>query len=89
MLGAAVDLAGGASRVVTLSDPRAAEFGVRQSGPDGPRIAGRLQAVMAMLAAGHLILRSRTVVPLADAAQVHRGLENGELRTKVLLSVQG
>jgi NADPH:quinone reductase-like Zn-dependent oxidoreductase len=87
ILGAAVDLAGGAGRVVTLSDPRAADFGVRLSGPDGPRIAGRLQAVMALLAAGQLILRSQTVVPLADAAQAHRGLENGELRTKALLSV--
>jgi NADPH:quinone reductase-like Zn-dependent oxidoreductase len=87
ILGAAVDLAGGAGRVVTLSDPRAAEFGVRLSGPDGPRAAARLQAVMASLADGQLILRSRTVVPLASAAQVHRDLENGELRTKVLLSV--
>ncbi|GAA4617892.1 hypothetical protein GCM10023195_80060 [Actinoallomurus liliacearum] len=88
VLGAAVELAGGPGRVVTLSDPHAADFAVRLSGPDGPRIAERLQAVMALLAAGKLTLRSQTVAPLADAAQVHRDLENGGLRTKVLLSAQ-
>ena len=88
VLGAAVELAGGPDRVVTLSDPHAAAFGVRLSGPDGPRIAERLQAVMALLAAGQLTLRAQTVAPLADAAQVHRGLENGDLRTKVLLSAR-
>jgi len=88
VLGAAVDLAGGPSRVVTLSDPHAADFAVRLSGPDGPQIAGRLQAVMALLAAGQLTLRAQAVAPLADAAQVHRDLENGALRNKVLLSVR-
>jgi hypothetical protein len=38
ILGAAVDLAGGPGRVITLSDPHAADFGVRLSGPDGPRL---------------------------------------------------
>lgn len=88
VLGAAVELAGGADRVVTLSDPRAADFGVRLSGPDGPRIAERLQAVMALLAAGQLMLRAQTVAPLATAARVHRELEDGGLRSKVLLSVR-
>jgi NADPH:quinone reductase-like Zn-dependent oxidoreductase len=88
VLGAAVDLAGGADRVVTLSDPRAADFGVRLSGPDGPRITERLQAVMALLAAGQLMLRAQTVAPLAAAARVHRELEDGGLRSKALLSVR-
>jgi NADPH:quinone reductase-like Zn-dependent oxidoreductase len=88
VLGAAVDLAGGPDRVITLSDPHAADFAVRLSGPDGPRIAERLQAVMTLLAAGQLTLRAQTVAPLADAAQVHRDLEAGEVRTKVLLSAR-
>lgn len=87
VLGAAVELAGGPARVVTLSDPAAASFGVRLSGPDGPHVAGRLQTVMDLLAAGRLTLRSRTVVPLADAAGAHRALESHQLRAKVLLSV--
>jgi NADPH:quinone reductase-like Zn-dependent oxidoreductase len=73
--------------VVTLSDPAAASFGVRLSGPDGPHVAGRLQTVMDLLAAGRLTLRSRTVIPLADAAGAHRALESHQLRAKVLLSV--
>lgn len=88
VLGAAVDLAGGAERVVTLSDPRAADFGVRLSGPDGPRIAQRLRAVMGLLAARELMLRSQAVAPLASAARVHRELEEGELRSKVLLAAR-
>lgn len=88
VLGAAVELAGGPDRVVTLSDPHAADFGVRLSGPDGPRIGRRLRDVMTALAAGELTLRSQTVAPLADAARIHRELETGGLRTKVLLSAR-
>jgi NADPH:quinone reductase-like Zn-dependent oxidoreductase len=88
VLAAAVELAGGPGRVVTLSDPRAGDFGVRLSGPDGPRITERLQTAMTALAAGQLLLRAQSVAPLAAAARVHRDLEDHQLRTKVLLSVQ-
>jgi NADPH:quinone reductase-like Zn-dependent oxidoreductase len=87
VLGAAVELAGGADRVLTLSDPKAAQYGVRLSGPDAGRITARLQATMARLAAGQLTLRAHTVAPLAQAARVHGDLEAGRLRAKVLLSV--
>jgi NADPH:quinone reductase-like Zn-dependent oxidoreductase len=86
VLATAVDLAGGAGRVITLSDPHAADFGVRLSSPDGPRVADRLATVMALLAAGHLRLRPQAVYPLAEAAAVHRALEAGQLHTKVLLA---
>ena len=43
---------------------------------------------MALLAAGRLMLRSQAVAPLAGAAQVHRQLEEGGLRAKVLLSAR-
>jgi NADPH:quinone reductase-like Zn-dependent oxidoreductase len=88
VLATAVDLAGGAERVVTLSDPHAADFGVALSVPDEPRIAARLATVMDLMAAGHLQLRPQVVHPLADAAAVHRGLEAGELRAKVLLNTR-
>jgi NADPH:quinone reductase-like Zn-dependent oxidoreductase len=87
VLGAAVELAGGTDRVVTLSDPAAGRFGVRLSGPDAARVTGRLQDTMGRLAAGQLTLREHTVVPLGEAAKVHRDLESGDLRAKVLLSV--
>jgi NADPH:quinone reductase-like Zn-dependent oxidoreductase len=87
VLGAAAELAGGTARVVTLSDPNAAQFGVRLSGPDEAEITGRLQDTMDRLAAGQLTLRSHTVAPLAEAAQVHRDLEAGRVRAKVLLAV--
>jgi NADPH:quinone reductase-like Zn-dependent oxidoreductase len=86
ILAAAVDLAGGPERVVTLSDHRAADLGVRLSGPNMSRITARLEAVMDVLAGDGLRLRARSTVPLEDAAAVHRGLERGELRTKVLLA---
>ena len=88
VLGVAVELAGGPGRVITLSDPRAGEFGVRLSGPDVPLITARLQTAMTELAAGRLLLRAQSLAPLAAAAQVHRELENHQRRTKVLLSVQ-
>ncbi|HEY2281423.1 MAG TPA: NADP-dependent oxidoreductase [Streptosporangiaceae bacterium] len=88
ILSAAVELAGGPDRVVTLSDPTASGFGVRLSEPDGPRAAERLQTVMDLLAAGRLMLRSQTVVPLADAAGAHRSLESHQFRAKVLLAVR-
>ena len=86
VLPTAVELAGGPGRVVTLSDPHAADFGVRLSEPDGARVADRLAAVMALLDEGRLQLRAHAVYPLAEVAAVHRGLESGELRTKVLLT---
>ena len=48
--------------------PGRAGLRLRLSGPDGPHVAQRLQAVMDLLAAGRLTLRAQTVIPLADAA---------------------
>ncbi|BEP15265.1 NADP-dependent oxidoreductase [Acidothermaceae bacterium B102] len=88
VLAAAVELAGGTERVVTLSDHHAADVGARLSGPDGPQIVSRLQTVMDLVAAGRVRLRSHTTLPLSDAAGAHRGLESRELRTKVVLATQ-
>ena len=63
VLAAAVNLAGGPERVLTLSDPRAADFNVRLSSPDDPRITGRLATLMDQLGQGRLRLRSADRVP--------------------------
>jgi NADPH:quinone reductase-like Zn-dependent oxidoreductase len=86
-LKAAVALAGGTKRVITLSDPSAPGLGVTLSGPVPAGIPDALAEAMRLLAAGNLILRDRTIVPLSQAADVHARLESGELRSKVLLSI--
>jgi NADPH:quinone reductase-like Zn-dependent oxidoreductase len=84
---AAIALAGGTKRVITLSDPRAPALGVTLSAAVPARIPDALAEAMRLLASGDLKLRDRTVVPLSQAADVHARLESGELRTKVLLSI--
>ena len=84
---AAIALAGGTKRVITLSDPRGPRFGVTLSEPVPARIPGALAEAMGLLASGDLKLRDRAVVPLSQAADAHDRLESGELRSKVLLSI--
>ena len=84
-LPAAVALAGGAARVISLSDPRAAQVGVTLSGPVEAGIPAALREAMDGVAAGTLSLAEPTVAPLDQAADVHTRLENGALRGKVLL----
>ncbi|MHA3700815.1 NADP-dependent oxidoreductase [Jatrophihabitans sp. YIM 134969] len=85
-LAAAVELAGGPERVITLSNHTAVEHGVRLSGPDAAGATAALDEAMARLADGSLTLRSHVAVPLADAASAHARLEAGE-RTKFLLAI--
>jgi NADPH:quinone reductase-like Zn-dependent oxidoreductase len=84
-LRAAVALAGGPQRVITLSDPRGPQLGVALSGVVDAGVDGALNAVMTRLAAKDLLLRSQSVFPPGDAARAHARLESGELRDKVLL----
>ena len=86
-LWAAVALAGGPSRVITLADHRAAELGVALSGPVPAGIPAALRQSMDAVAAGTLSLREPTVFPLEQAAEVHARLEGGALRGKALLSL--
>ena len=85
-LRAAVELAGGTARVITLSDPRAGQFGVTLSGPVPAGIPAALQTAMDAVASGTLSLREPTVIPFDQAADVHARLEDGTLRGKVVLS---
>jgi NADPH:quinone reductase-like Zn-dependent oxidoreductase len=84
----AITLAGGTARVISLSDHRAGELGVRLSGPDPRRIPAALQEAMDALASGALTLRPRISVPLDQAADIHSRLEAGTLRSKALLAVR-
>jgi NADPH:quinone reductase-like Zn-dependent oxidoreductase len=86
-LPAAVALAGGPARVITLADHRAAELGVALSGPVPAGILSALRETMDGLASGALSLPVPTVVPLDRAADVHGRLEAGSLRGKVLLGL--
>jgi NADPH:quinone reductase-like Zn-dependent oxidoreductase len=82
-LNAAVTAAGGPQRVITLSDPRGPQLGVRLSNvvPEGVD-----DALRKAITAG-LKLQPQTIAPLGDAAVVHARLESGELRGKALLEL--
>jgi NADPH:quinone reductase-like Zn-dependent oxidoreductase len=84
-LPAAIELAGGTERVITLSDPRAQEVGVRLSAPTPDRAPRAVEEGMALLAAGALRMKPRRELPLQQAAEAHRLLESGETHDKIVL----
>ena len=63
VLADAIALAGGPERVITLSDPAAADFGVTLSQPTPDRAPGALDETIALLADGRLRLRAHTPCP--------------------------
>jgi NADPH:quinone reductase-like Zn-dependent oxidoreductase len=85
-LQAAVDLAGGPERVITLSNHDAPALGVSLSGPD-PAHADTALAEVMTAASGTLHLRPQIVLPLESAAEAHARIAAGE-RAKFLLEVQ-
>jgi NADPH:quinone reductase-like Zn-dependent oxidoreductase len=85
-LPAAIELAGGRERVITLSDPRAQQLGVRLSAPTPDRAPRAVDDGMVLLAAGALRMKQRLELPLQQAAEAHRLLESGETHDKVVLS---
>jgi NADPH:quinone reductase-like Zn-dependent oxidoreductase len=85
-LPAAIELAGGTERVITLSDPRAHELGVRLSAPTPDRAPHAVDQAMALLAAGTLRMKQRRELPLDQAAEAHRQLEHGETHDKIVLT---
>jgi len=84
----AVILAGGPSRVMTLADEHAAELGVSLSVPTPDRAPEALDQTMPLLASGALRLRRQRKLPMADAAEAHRLLEEGEAHEKLVLETQ-
>ena len=64
----------------------ATELGVRPLSPDPrPGTRGRRYQPMRLLASGALRLRRQRQLPMADAAEAHRLLENGEAHEKLVL----
>jgi NADPH:quinone reductase-like Zn-dependent oxidoreductase len=88
VLADAIALAGGPQRVITLSDPAAADFGVTLSQPTNDRAPGALDDTMPLLADGRLRLRARTTMPMHQAADAHRQLESGTVHERIILTLE-
>jgi len=87
VLADAVALAGGPERVITLSDPAAADFGVTLSQPTPGRAPGALDETIALLAEGRLRLRANKSMPMQQAADAHRQLESGTVHERIVLTL--
>jgi NADPH:quinone reductase-like Zn-dependent oxidoreductase len=87
VLSDAIALAGGPKRVITLSDPAAAGFGVTLSGATHDRAAGALDQTIALLAEGRLRLRAHTTMPMQQTADAHRQLESGTVHDGIILAL--
>ena len=84
----AITLAGGPARVMTLADEHAADLGVALSVPTPDRAPEAVDQTMPLLASGALRLRRQRQLPMAEAAEAHRLLENGEAHEKLVLEAQ-
>jgi NADPH:quinone reductase-like Zn-dependent oxidoreductase len=87
VLADAIALAGGPERVITLSDPAAASFGVTLSEPTPGRAPGALDETIALLADGRLRLRAHQSMPMQQAAEAHRQLESGTIHERIILTL--
>jgi NADPH:quinone reductase-like Zn-dependent oxidoreductase len=88
VLADAIALAGGPKRVITLSDPAAADYGVALSQPTPDRAPGALDETIAMLADGRLRLRAHTSMPMREAVEAHRQLESGNVHKRIILTLE-
>src|SRR6201997_4747971 len=88
VLADAITLAGGPGRVITLSDPAAADFGVMLSEPTPDRAPGALDETIALLADGRLRLRAHKTMPMQEAAEAHRQLESGDVHERIILTLE-
>jgi len=84
----AITLAGGPERVMTLADEHAADLGVAFSVGTPDRAPEALDQTMPLLASGALRLRRQRHLPMRDAAEAHRRLENGQAHEKLVLGAQ-
>ena len=81
----AIALAGGPARVMTLADEHAADLGVGLSEPTPDRAPEAVDQTMPLLASGALRLRRQRLLPMNDASEAHRLLEDGEAHEKLVL----
>ena len=73
---------------MTLADEHAAARGVALSVPTPDRAPEAVDQTMPLLASGALRLRRQRQLPMAEAAEAHRLLENGEAEEKFVLEAQ-
>jgi NADPH:quinone reductase-like Zn-dependent oxidoreductase len=88
VLADAIALTGRSGRVITLSDPAAAHYGVALSQPTPDRAPGALDETMALLADGRLRLRAHKTMPMRQAAEAHRQLESGNVHERIILTLE-
>jgi len=84
----AITLAGGPERVMTLADEHAADLGVAFSVGTPDRAPEAVDQTMPLVASGALRLRRQRHLPMRNAAEAHRRLENGEAHEKLVLEAQ-
>ena len=82
----AITLTGGAARVMTLADPRGPQLGVRFSSWTPDRAPDALEIGMDLLASGKLRLRPQQSIPMSQAAEAHRLLEQEHVHHKLVLT---
>jgi len=87
VLADAIALTGGPERVITLSDPAAADYGVMLSVATPGRAPGALDETIALLAEGRLRLRAHRTMPMQQAAEAHRQLESGTVHERIILTL--
>jgi NADPH:quinone reductase-like Zn-dependent oxidoreductase len=81
----AITLTGGTERVITLADEGARDLGVRFSVGTPDRAPDAVEIGMQLLASGELRLRSQQTIPMSQAADAHRLLEENHVHNKLLL----
>jgi len=81
----AITLTGGTERVITLADEGARDLGVRFSVGTPDRAPDAVAIGMQLLASGELRLRSQQTIPMSQAADAHRLLEENHVHHKLLL----
>jgi NADPH:quinone reductase-like Zn-dependent oxidoreductase len=82
----AITLTGGSERVTTLADPRGPELGVRFSAWTPDRAPDAVEIGLQLLASGELRLRSQQFIPMSQAAEAHRLLEEEHVHHELLLT---
>jgi acetyl esterase len=83
-----IELAGGADKVLTIADPRAAEYGVRFSGgAEGVPLQEVFAAVLPLIERGSLDLPIEASFPLERTADAQRLSEDGHVRGKIVITV--
>jgi NADPH:quinone reductase-like Zn-dependent oxidoreductase len=81
----AITLTGGTERVITLADEGARDLGVHFSVGTPDRAPDAVEIGMQLLASGELRLRSQQTIPMSQAADAHRLLEENHVHHKLLL----